>query len=254
MKPGFFLPLLKNYVMIITPYIEQLVHEGKAQYRTISMGACQQMVIPVPSGTYIIITGYEYLPIAPLVGDENVNPFGTQNKLQDLVQYVNFINDSNFYPYQHFLNYETLNIGVEINALSRKDYYQSRDTYIISKKNISVYFTRMNLATLILTQNVFVQNAPIFNQLGYVGVNAVTTIQEYNDAGAGRVNPLTDPISVPQYTPNPSRYNQLYTLPNFGGSLDMTSLTVGGALGKARANHIVVHYFEINEQPPQNLI
>jgi hypothetical protein len=242
--------------MRITPYIEQLVHEGKAQYKTISMGACQEMVIPVPNDTYIIITGYEYLPIAPNVGSTG-SPFDTDSKLRDLVQYVNFVNDSNFYPFQHFLNYDSLVIGVgELAALprlSRRDYYQSRDTYIVSKKNIAVYFTRMTNTALTLTSNILVQNSPVLDLLGYVGVSAVTTIQEYNDNGAGRVNPLTDPYTVPQYTPNPSRYNQLYTIPQANGALDMTSLE-GTILGKARANHIIVHYFEINEQPPSNLI
>jgi hypothetical protein len=243
--------------MRITPYLEQLVHEGKAVYKTISMGACQEMVIPVPSDTYIVITGYEYLPIAPLVGEigEFSNIFANIDNIRDFVQYVNFVNDSNFYAYQHFLNYESylINEGASsFTAVSRKNNYQSRDIYIISKKNIAVYFTRMTQSNLTLTQNVLVQNAPIFDILGYVGVNAVTTIQEYNDVGAGRSNPLTDPYTVPQYTPNPSRYNQLYTVPQAGGDLDMSSLA--GILGKYRANHIVVHYFEINEQPPTNLI
>jgi hypothetical protein len=241
--------------MRITPYIEQLVHEGKAQYKTISMGACQEMVIPVPNGTYIIITGYEYLPIAPALGT-TTNPFATLASVQDLIQYVNFVNDSNFYPFQHTLNY----IGINVTSnetrqrMSRLDHYQSRDTYIVSKKNIAVYFTRMTEETMTLTQNVLVQNPPIFAALGYQGVNAVTTIQDYNDNGAQRVHPLTEPYTVPQYTPNSGDYNQLYTVPNAGGDLNMTSLTAADGLGKYRANHIIVHYFEINEQPPSNLI
>ena len=239
--------------MRITPYIEQLVHEGKAQYKTISMGACQEMVIPVPNGTYIIITGYEYLPIAPAFGNI-LNPFATPGSLRDLVQYVNFVNDSNFYPFQHFLNYGSLNVNdlLTETRITRFESYQSRDTYIISKKNIAVYFTRMTTANLTLTQNVLVQNPPIFDGLGYVATSAVTEIQNYNDNALGRVNPLTDPYTVPQYTPNQSNYNQLYTIPIAGGALDMTSLT--GVVGKARANHIIVHYFEINEQPPSNLV
>jgi hypothetical protein len=43
-------------------------------------------------------------------------------------------------------------------------------------------------------------------------------------------------------------------VPNAGGDLNMTSLTAADGLGKYRANHIIVHYFEINEQPPSNLI
>jgi hypothetical protein len=238
--------------MRITPYIEQLVHEGKAQYKTISMGACQEMVIPVPNGTYIIITGYEYLPIAPLIGTLT-NPYaGTA--VQDLVQYVNFVNDSNFYPYWHYLTYQAIRNVDTINTNQRDGFLQSRDTYIISKKNIAVYFTRMTPTALILTSDVLVQNPPIFDGLGYVATSAVTEIQNYNDNALGLVNPLTDPYTVPQYTPNQSNYNQLYTIPIAGGFLDMSSLTVGGALGKARANHITVHYFEINEQPPSNLI
>jgi hypothetical protein len=240
--------------MRITPYIEQLVHEGKAQYKTISMGACQEMVIPVPNGTYIIITGYEYLPIAPLLG-LLANPFFSTARLQDQMQYVNFVNDSNFYTYSHPLNYlGVLTDTLQAERLVRNGHYQSRDTYIISKKNIAVYFTRMTPTTLVLTSDVLVQNPPIFDGLGYVATSAVTEIQNYNDNASGRVNPLTDPYTVPQYTPNQSNYNQLYTIPIAGGFLDMSSLTAVDGIGKLRANHIIVHYFEINEQPPSNLI
>jgi hypothetical protein len=238
--------------MRITPYIEQLVHEGKAQYKTISMGACQEMVIPVPNGTYIIITGYEYLPIAPRIG-LTVNPIGLVGNIQDSIQYVNFVNDNNFYPFSHFLNYASIGIdAINTPILVRQGGYQSRDTYIISKKNIAVYFTRLTPTALTLTSNVLVQNPPIFDGLGYVATSAVTEIQNYNDSALGRVNPLTDPYTVPQYTTNNSNYNQLYTIPISGGFLDLSSLT--GNLSKARANHIIVHYFEINEQPPSNLI
>jgi hypothetical protein len=217
------------------------------------MGACQEMVIPVPNGTYIIITGYEYLPIAPLVG-EVINPYFQNTYNQDLIQYVNFVNDSNFYPFSHYLTYGSIVTTVgQASRLTRLDGYQSRDTYIISKKNIAVYFTRMTPANLVLTSDVLVQNPPIFDGLGYVATSAITEIQNYNDNALGRVNPLTDPYTVPQYTPNQSNYNQLYTIPIAGGFLDMSSLS-GTLTGKARANHITVHYFEINEQPPSNLI
>jgi hypothetical protein len=239
--------------MRITPYIEQLVHEGKATYKTISMGACQEMIIPVPQGTYIIITGYEYLPIAPLVG-EIKNPLTVTSDLQDAIQYVNFVNDTNFFPFSHPLNYAT--VGTDLTStprLVRAEGYQSRETYIISKKNIAVYFTRMTNLNIVQTSDVLVQNPPIFDGLGYAVTTAVTEIQQYNDNAAGRVNPLTDPYSVPQYTPNQSNYNQLYTIPIAGGFLNMTGIN-NSSFGKARANHIIVHYFEINEQPPSNLI
>ena len=238
--------------MRITPYIEQLVHEGKAQYKTISMGACQEMVIPVPNGTYIIITGYEYLPIAPLVGTVQNPLVGTS--LQDMMQYVNFVNDSNFYPFSHPMTYFAVDTGAALSErLVRSEGYQKRDTYIISKKNIAVYFTRMTPTALTLTSDVLVQNPPIFDGLGYVATSAVTEIQNYNDNALGRVNPLTDPYTVPQYTPNQSNYNQLYTIPIAGGFIDMSAIN-NSNLGKVRANHIIVHYFEINEQPPSNLI
>jgi hypothetical protein len=239
--------------MRITPYIEQLVHEGKAQYKTISMGACQEMIIPVPNGTYIIITGYEYLPIAPLLGAVS-NPLIQITDIQDAIQYVNFVNDSNFYPFSHPLNYATINVNAALEPrLVRAEGYQSRDTYIVSKKNIAVYFTRMTSSNILQTSNILVENAPVFNLLGYAFVNAVTTIQNYNDNGGGRVNPLTDRLTIPQYTTNPGRYNQLYTLPSESGNLNMVQID-NQFIGKARANHIIVHYFEINEQPPSNLI
>jgi hypothetical protein len=193
------------------------------------------------------------LPIAPLVG-EIKNPITVLSDIQDLIQYVNFVNDSNFYPFSHPLNYAT--VGTDLTntpRLVRAEGYQSRDTYIISKKNIAVYFTRLTGPAIIQTSDVLLQNPPIFDGLGYVATSAVTEIQNYNDNALGRVNPLTDRYTVPQYTPNQSNYNQLYTIPIANGALNMAAIN-NNTFGKARANHIIVHYFEINEQPPSNLI
>ena len=235
----------------LPPYLEQLIHQGKAVAKSLSMAACQQLVIPVPTNTYIVVYGYDYLPMAP-------NLLLTAPIIADyLVQYVVFVNNGNFYPFSHALAYNDTTIEDQSETVTGRAHgHDQRQTYIVAKSDLSVYFTKLATPTLLtLTSNVLNAEGPIFANSGYAGVNTVTTVQEYNDNGAGRVNPLTDKYTVPQYTPNPARYNQAYTIPQNGGALDMTLLLPAtGAAAKARANHINLYYVEINQQAPPNII
>lgn len=45
---------------MLTPYLEKLIHEGKARFRTFVCGQSGSNALPVREGTWIIITGFTY--------------------------------------------------------------------------------------------------------------------------------------------------------------------------------------------------
>jgi hypothetical protein len=131
---------------------------------------------------------------------------------------------------------------------------QKRPCYIVAKQNITVYFTRLNQGPLNISQPVLVENTPIQQFLGYVGLNAATQIVGYNNV-VNSVQPLTTPYTVPQYEPIPSDFNQLSTgLDVNFAPLDLSSLTVESSRGMSRANLMLVHYVEIFTEAPENII
>lgn len=242
--------------MQIPTYLEKLIHEGKATYKSLSMGACQTFVIPVPKKSYIIIFGYEYLPIAPyhmvLSADVPDNAPFVFNR--DQVQFVTFLNQSNFFTYSHYLNYRTTSVNSRNWMMRDMQEMQKRSCYIVAKENIAVYFTRLNQANLVINQNVLQNNPPIQTILGYGNLNAATQIIGYNNV-VDTLQPLTTPYTVPTYHPNPSNFNQLSTgLDAQFAPLDLTSLQIEGSRGQSRANLMVAHYVEVFTEAPENLI
>ena len=136
--PLFFMAQLPHY-------LEQLIHQGKAVAKSLSMAACQQLIIPVPTNTYIVVYGYDYLPMAPdlLNGAQLLNP-------DYLIQYVNFVNNGNFYPFSHSLNYNLNAIDPQNEELlGRANGHDQRETYIVAKSDLSVYFTKLATPTLL---------------------------------------------------------------------------------------------------------
>lgn len=242
--------------MVIPTLLEKLIHEGKAVYKTLSMGACQQFIIPVPKKSYIIIFGYEYLPIAPyhMTLSAEVPVIVPYIFNQDQVQYVTFVNDSNFFTYHHYLNYRTTSVDGRNWMMRDMQESQKRPCYIIAKEDISVYFTRLGLGAIALSSNVLNVEPPINQFLGYGGLNAVTQITGYNNA-VNTLQPLTTPYTTPQYQPLPSDFSQLSTGLDVNFSpLDLSSLTTDLTRGMTRANLMLVHYVEIFTEAPENII
>jgi len=238
--------------MQIPNYLEKLIHEGKAVYKTLSMGLCEQLVIPVKDKTYIVIIGYDYLPIAPAHNqlEESTEFFPTFSR--DEIQFVTFINDGNFFTFPHNLGYKNVTYQSSIYIVRNENELQNQNTYIIAKKDISVYFTRLGNGDLSLGTNVLQPQGPIFNDLGYGGLLAVTGIKIFNNATGDGVEPLTVKYRNNPLAPLPD-FNQLTVVPDFG-PLDMNSLTFEESRGKSRGNYFVAHYVEIFQEPPINII
>lgn len=229
-------------------YLEQLIHEGKAAYKSISMGLCQEMIIPVKSNTYIVVYEHHYLPLANSVGQTDLFD-------RDLIQFVSYVNGTNLNHYSHALDLRINTIGGQ-STYQRNSGHQKREMYIIAKANLAVYFSCLNVQNAVFNQFILDSDPPIQDLFGYANLPAVTSIEGYvDDFFSGRfLAPLTDEYSLLQYNGTASNYNQLSTLPGGGGALDLAPLIVDGALGKSRGNHIVINYVEIYTQPPVNVI
>jgi len=251
--------------MQLTPGLEKMILEGRAEYKTLSMAGFNEMIIPVPDKTYIVILGYEYLPFAPLVGTNILQFEYTLVDISFLVQYLNFVCSGNFYPFAHYLNYNTNVLTYNQNPDQLNDYFidraaydhQHRTTYMISKQDVAVYATKMNTQALAQNSAVIPINGNIKNVLGYGGVTGLYNLANYVDVGAGRLYPMTDKYTQGFLDPNPSRYSQAFSV--FGGAnpadawIDIPAM-IGNDYGKARLNHVTIHYVKVNAEPPANLI
>jgi len=239
--------------MQIPNYLEKLIHEGKAVYKTLSMGLCQQLVIPVKDKTYIVIIGYGYLPIASVHNRLQHEINSEMEFVKDEIQFVTFINDGNFFTFPHNLTYRNVTYKSSLYIVRNENELQNQNTYIIAKKDISVYFTRLGNGDLSLGTNFLQEQGPIFNDLGYGGLPAVTGIKIFNNAAGDGVEPLTIKYRMGNPLAPLPDFNQLTVIPNFG-PLDMNSLTIEESRGKSRGNYFVAHYVEIFQEPPINVI
>lgn len=246
--------------------LEKMILEGKAEYKTLSMAGFNEMIIPVPDKTYIVILGYEYLPVAPLVGVSLQDYTATAIDISYLVQYLNIFNGTSYFPFSHWLNYSgklsTYTQGDPARildyAFTRESYdHQHRNTYIVCKQDTAVYATKMNTAALAVTLGTLPINDPIVQILGYGGLSAVYMLQNYNDTGLGRLYPMTDKYTRNFIDPNPSRYSQAFTIPQAANAadayIDFTAFA-SGDYAKARLNHITLHYVKVNTEAPPQLI
>ena len=239
--------------MQIPNYLEKLIHEGKAVYKTLYMGLCQQLVIPVKDKTYIVIIGYGYLPIASVHNRLQHEIDSEMEFVKDEIQFVTFINDGNFFTFPHNLGYKNVTYDSALFIVRSENKLQNQNTYIIAKKDISVYFTRLGNGDLSLGTNFLQEQGPIFNDLGYGGLPAVTGIKIFNNAAGNGVEPLTIKYRMGNPLAQLPDFNQLTVVPN-SGQLDMSSLTLNEYYGKSRGNYFVAHYVEIFQEPPINII
>lgn len=245
----------------IPQYLEKLIIEGKAEYKTLSMALMNQMVILVPDQTYIVVYGYSYLPYAPMFGvNQGVDILGLNDDFYKYaIQYVNFINNGNFYPFQHTLEYDLFEVGNDFRYF-RKGGHQHQDCYIVAKSDLSIYFTAMNDGNIGFQLDTLNVNGPIFNNLGYaLGPQAVTAVSGYNVPSLlpplEQYYPLQNKYTIPDYATAPQNFNQAYTNPNFGGELNFLDYLITGVIAdKIKANHIVIHYVQVNQEPPKNLL
>jgi hypothetical protein len=255
---------------MIPNYLEQLVHEGRAQFRTFSGALAEEMILKVPDKTYVVIYEYWYLPQRFNLGAES----GSTWDWKDSIQFVNFFNNNNLYSYFHEFNTnyvlkDTANFPT-VNPTRAAPYFVSADNqiqyrslYIKSDRDLAIYFTRLVTDDMALTNTAVGTYGPLQNFFGYGGETILTNLSNYhgvtipNTFYAPLSNQLSDSIAPGTVE---GFDNLMTTAPSFlAGAGEITNATAYAgagtlALGKARGHHFVCNYVEVLMENPENLI
>jgi hypothetical protein len=257
---------------MIPTYLEQLVHEGKAQFKSFSGALAEEFIIKVPDKCYIIIYEYWFLPQRQNLGGVTNGAQGTFD-YKDAIQFVNFFNSQNLFSYWHEYNPDLANTSVAtfptVNPTQTLGYLRStqnhtdyRKTYIKSDRDLAIYFTRLVTDDMALTNTAVGNFGPLTNFFGYGGETILTNVSNYhavtvpNTFYAPLSNVLSDTIAPGTIE---GWDNLMTTAPSLlaGGGEITNAATYAGAgtqaLGKARAQHFQMNYVLVNMENPKNL-
>lgn len=261
---------------MIPTYLEKLVHEGKAQFKTFSGALAEEMILKVPDKCYIIIYEYWFLPqrknLGAQIGALPADPLAAYD-YKDSIQFVNFYNSQNLFSYWHEFNPEaqgrqpatfpTVNPtqpGQYIGFL--QEHTQHRETYIKSDRDLAIYFTRLVTDDMTITNTAVNNFGPLVNFFGYGGETILTNLSNYHAVTLPNTfyAPLSNDLSE-QIAPGTIRGfdNLMTTAPSLlagAGEITNASVYAGGgtqALGKARAHHFQMNYVLVNQENPKNL-
>ncbi len=256
---------------MIPTYLEQLIHQGKAEHKTFSGAVAENLVLTVPDKTYAIIYEYWYKPLLTNAGKtaSPTNPLDCA----ELIQFVNFFNADGFNSYWHeiqpdYINKQSAAFATE-NPASGGSFYlpaskqtDYRTCYIKTNRDLSIYFTQLNPDDLSLTTGAVPAIDPLNNWFGYADPLLLITqlISGYhnNNTLIANYEPLQNFITQ-QIIPaaRPDFVNQMFTIPFYGGAITSPASYAGAgtsALGKARAQHFQCNYVLVNAENPKNLI
>lgn len=265
-------PFLLNLPTMIPAYLEELVHEGKAQFKSFSGALAEEMILKVPDKTYIVIYEYWFLPQRQNLG--GTAAAGQTWDWKDSIQFVNFFNTTNLYTYWHEYspNYVQKDPATfpTVNPTLATPYFKTagyntdyRKTYIRSDRDLAIYFTRLVTDDMAITNTAVGTFGPLQNFFGYGGETILTNLSNYhavtipNTFYAPLSNELSDRIAPGTIE---GFDNLMTTAPSFlagaGEILNASAYAGGGtqALGKARGQHFQCNYVEINMETPANLI
>ena len=266
--------------MTIPSYLEQLIHQGKAEAKVFTGGLTRQSEISCPTKSYLVVYGYYYKPFNPIYGhlyDATVPTYPNLN-FQDALQFVGFGYNGKFQTFAHTIKL----VGDSSSGLIPIEYsnptaaatperrlmndieVQERSCYIVSNTNIGISITRSTVNTAIAGAAILTlpESTDIFNNLSYANQFEDPYVDRYITNAAGQYyypypQQTTDSISPGTYGANPGS-NQLYTAPGLGGELPtLNSYATGGGeetMGKVRMPILNVLYVQVNQEPPANLL
>jgi hypothetical protein len=265
--------------MTIPSYLEQLIHQGKAEAKVFTGGLTRQSEIACPSKSYLVVYGYYYKPFNPIYGALYEPPNFPVINFQDALQFVGFGYNGKFQTFAHTIAMIENGDGTGILSIEFSNptsvntpetrvindiAVQQRSCYIVSNTNIGISITRSTPNTAIAGASILTlpESTDIFNNLSYANQFEEAYVDRYITNAAGQYyypypQQTTDSISPGTYGANPGS-NQLYTAPGLGGDLPLlnTYATGGGesTMGKVRMPILNVLYVQVNQEPPANLL
>ena len=259
---------------MIPTYLEQLIHEGKAEFKSISVACSPTSIIPCPQDCYIV--AYEYWYRMPI-------PWNTQDvglsdrdiNLQDLSNYVSFFTGSQFYPFFHQMELKKEDItatfyGVEAdetigtagNRAIDSVKTQYRKMYIVSNMDISVIMSRAINSNIVIESNTMPSYKNFVPGIGYGGLSTPTNFQHFDTFNNEYTSPFTPDYYRPiNYTNTPS-FNQFFFSAPSGGRMGSPSSpeqylapadSSNYAGAKTRALYFHCNYVQVNQPLPKNL-
>jgi len=261
LSPPFFFPPI-----MVPTYLEQLIHQGRAEFKSYSGFASENHIIKVPESTYIIIYEYWYKPQWELDGtafsDGETAP-ETFN-YQDMVSYAHFFTGNKYHPFFHkpqiinsqYVSNGTTNpeksglINVGFSGINT-DY---RSCYIGSSKDVSVYFTRLINANVVYTPATIGPINSYQSNLGYAGQPVSARIVRFNAGTSTHYGPLQQPYSQIGGLTSID-FNQAFTIPNGSGNIENPETITGSTCQKSnRQLFFHCNYIQVNEPAPKTLI
>jgi hypothetical protein len=255
---------------MVPTYLEQLIHQGKAEFKSYSGFAAQNHIIKVQESTHIIIYEYWFKGQAPM--DNFTVSSATANypvfDFRDTVQYVHFFTGNKYHPFFHkiTLNKSIVPVastvspnelapgGEQINVYTSDVKTDYRKCYIGSSKDVSVYFTRLIDANVTYTPATIGPIISYQSNLGYAGQAVAARIGRFNEGIGTNYGPLQQPYSQIGGLASID-YNQAFTIPNGNGNLTQPE-TIPGSNAQKSNRQLFFHcnYIQINEPAPKTLI
>lgn len=266
--------------MNIPSYLEQLIHQGKAEAKVFTGGLTAQTEIYCPAKAYLVVYGYYYKPFNPIYGHlyDSTTPTYPNVNFQDALQFVSFGYNGKFSTFAHTIAL----VGESAAGLIPIEYsnptdpaaperrlmndikVQERSCYIVSNTNIGISVTRSTQNTAIPGAAILPipQSNNIYTDLSYAGINVEPYVDRYITNGANKyfyplTQQTTDAISPGTFAGNPGS-SQIYTAVGTGGDLPALNIyAASGAeetMGKVRMPILNVLYVQVNEEPPKNLL
>lgn len=267
--------------MNIPSYLEQLIHQGKAEAKVFTGGLTAQTEIYCPAKSYLVVYGYYYKPFNPIYGSiyDSTTPIYPQVNFQDALQFVSFGYNGKFSTFAHtialvgdssqgLLPIDYINPGGAAVALERRLMndigVQERACYIVSNTNIGISITRGTINTVVAGAAILPlpPTNNIYNDLSYSGQFVEPYVDRYITNGLNKyfypmTQQTTDSITPGTFAGNPGS-SQIYTAVGIGGELPAINLyAASGAeetMGKVRMPILNVLYVQVNEEPPKNLL
>jgi hypothetical protein len=142
----------------IPALIEADIKSGKAQYRTFQTGNGGQSILPVPPNSYVVIFGYDFSPAGGGLIQTAKVPTGLPQTRTNIAlryfetQQISFYTGTDFYPFIHHVNVNTL-IAPSVTNAGAPDsetvieyvYLQEVDNHPIARQ---LYITSTNDVTI----------------------------------------------------------------------------------------------------------
>jgi hypothetical protein len=254
---------------MIPNYLERLIHEGKAEFKSISTAVVPTSIIPCPPDCYIVAYEYWYRMPIPWQG-QTITAVDKRNiNFRDLSNYVSFFTGSQFHPFFHQMELEHENQLAVYSGIDEDPFFSAeatraldrvktdyRQMYIVSNNDISVIMSRSTNAALAYQNQVMPGYKNFVPGIGYGGLNIESAVEVFNTNNALEYySPFTsDYYDKIGYFPTPE-FNQAFFSVNPSGTTMETpsNYADGYAISRSKVLYFHCNYVQVNQPLPKNL-